>query len=50
MPNSAAGVFTGAHDSNHVVLACGLYTVEAQLVPDGHEERTIIVAEGIRMK
>ncbi len=52
MPNSAAGVFTGAHDSNRVVSACGLNTVEAQQVPDGHEEGTIIVADAeyVRMK
>ena len=40
------------YDNNRVVSACGLYTVEAQQVPDGHEEGTIIVADAeyVRMK
>jgi hypothetical protein len=44
VPNSVGG-HPGAYDSSHVATESGLYTVEAQRVPDGHEEATIMVAE-----
>ncbi len=45
VPNSAGGSYTGAHDSSRVATENVMYTVEAQRVPDGHEEGTMMVAE-----
>ena len=36
---------TGGHDSSRPTTESGLYTVEAERVPDGKEEGTILVAE-----
>jgi hypothetical protein len=44
VPNSA-GAYTGAHDSSRVATESSMYAVEAQRVPDGNEEATIMVAE-----
>jgi Leucine-rich repeat (LRR) protein len=44
VPNFEGG-YIGAHDSSRVGAESGLYTVEAQRVPDGNEEETMMVAE-----
>jgi hypothetical protein len=49
LPNSPA---TGAHDSSRPTAETGFYAVEAQRVPDGNDERKLMVAEAqyVRMK
>ncbi|KAI2512759.1 hypothetical protein MHU86_1547 [Fragilaria crotonensis] len=42
---NSAGVYAGAYDSSRVAAESGLFLVEAQRVPDGNEDGTMMVAE-----